>query len=39
VAENLDLDPATGAMDGSTNDRLMAALLRDLLAIGGAADV
>ena len=37
VLQNLELDPAVDAMkEGYTNDRLMAALLRDLLAMGGA---
>jgi hypothetical protein len=36
VGENLDLDPAVDALEGYTSDRLIAALLRDLLAMGDA---
>ena len=37
VLENLDLDPSVDAIEACcTNDRMMAALLRDLLAMGDA---
>ena len=38
VLEDLDLDPEVDAItEGYTNDRLIAALLRDLLALGSTA--
>ena len=37
VLEDLELDPVVDAIEArSTNDRLVAAPLRDLLAMGGA---
>jgi hypothetical protein len=40
VLQDGELDPAVDAMaDGYTNERLVAALLRDLLAMGNGADV
>jgi hypothetical protein len=39
LLENLDMDPAVDAMEAVyQSDRLIAALLRDLLAMGSAAD-
>jgi hypothetical protein len=38
VGENLDLDPVVDALEGYTSVRLIAALLRDLLVMGGAAN-
>ena len=40
VLQDAELNPAVDAVtEGYANDRLMAALLRDLLAMGSAADV
>ena len=36
VLQDAELDPAADALEGYTNNRLVAALLRDLLAMGGA---
>ena len=38
VLQDAELDPAADALEGYTNNRLVAALLRDLLAMGSAAD-
>ena len=36
VLQDAELDPAADALEGYTNNRLVAALLRDLLAMGSA---
>ena len=38
VLQDAELDPDADALEGYTNNRLVAALLRDLLAMEGAAD-